>query len=60
MIYTDPPPPVAMPAYNERTTIAEIVRRVLAVPSCIKLIVADEGSMGGAGGILHGLRQKIG
>jgi glycosyltransferase involved in cell wall biosynthesis len=33
-----------MLAYNERTTIAEIIRRVLAVPLRIELIVVDDGS----------------
>jgi glycosyltransferase involved in cell wall biosynthesis len=33
-----------MPVYNERTTVEEIIRRVLAVPIRIQLIVVDDGS----------------
>ena len=38
-----------MPVYNERTTIEEIIRRVLAVPLRIELIVVDDGSRTGPG-----------
>ena len=33
---------VVMPAYNERETIEEIIRRVLAVPLRIELVVVDD------------------
>ncbi len=36
---------VVMPAYNERTTIDETVRRVLAVPLRSVLIVVDGGKI---------------
>ena len=39
MIDTDPLLSVVMPVDNERTTIDAIVRRVLAVPNPIELIV---------------------
>lgn len=35
---------VVMPAYNEQTTIAEIIRRVLQVPNLLELIVVDDCS----------------
>ena len=38
---------VVMPAYNERDTIDEIIRRVLAVPLRIELIVVDDASTDG-------------
>jgi hypothetical protein len=45
-----PPDPllsVAMPVFNERTTIEEIIDRVLAVKMRIELIVVDDVSAGG-------------
>ncbi len=38
---------VVMPVFNERTTIEEIVARVLAVPLRIELIVVDDASTDG-------------
>ena len=38
-----------MPVFNERTTVEEIIRRVLAVPLRIELIVVDDGSTDGSG-----------
>ncbi len=38
---------VVMPVFNERATVAEIVRRVLAVPLRKELIVVDDGSTDG-------------
>jgi glycosyltransferase involved in cell wall biosynthesis len=48
-----------MPVYNERTTIDEIIRRVLAVPLRIELIVVDDGSNDGTGDILDRLQQEL-
>lgn len=51
---------VIMPAYNERTTIEEIVRRVLALPLRVELIVVDDGSKDGTGEILDRLHGELG
>jgi len=51
---------VVMPVYNERTTIDEIIRRVLAVPLRIELVVVDDGSKDGTGDILNRLQGELG
>jgi len=56
----DPTVSVVMPAYNERDTIDEIVRRVLAVPLRIELIVVDDGSTDGTRERLEDLRREYG
>jgi len=48
-----------MPVYNERTTVEEIIRRVLAVPMRIQLIVVDDGSKDGSGDILERLTGEL-
>jgi glycosyltransferase involved in cell wall biosynthesis len=51
---------VVMPVYNERQTIEEIIRRVLAVPMRIQLIVVDDVSTDGTSAILERLQQELG
>ena len=55
----DPLLSVVMPVYNERTTIDEIIRRVLAVPVRTELIVVDDGSKDGTRDILTALQQEL-
>jgi len=56
----DPLLSVVMPVYNERETIEEIIRRVLAVPIRIQLIVVDDCSSDGTSDILAGLQRELG
>jgi glycosyltransferase involved in cell wall biosynthesis len=51
---------VVMPVYNERQTIEEIIRRVLAVPMRIQLIVVDDVSTDGTSEILERLQGELG
>ena len=60
MKLVDPLLSVVMPVYNERTTIDEIIRRVLAVPLRIELIVVDDGSKDGTSEILDELHKELG
>jgi glycosyltransferase involved in cell wall biosynthesis len=59
-VLTDPLLSVVMPVYNERETIDEIIRRVLAVPIRIQLIVIDDGSKDGTREILAELQRELG
>jgi len=56
----DPVLSVVMPVFNERTTVETIIRRVLAVPLRIELIVVDDGSKDGSSEILDRLQQELG
>jgi glycosyltransferase involved in cell wall biosynthesis len=49
---------VAMPVYNERETIREIVRRVMEVPVTLEIVIVDDGSTDGTRSILHELTQE--
>ena len=55
----DPLLSVVMPCYNERTTIEEIIRRVIAVPIRTELIVVDDGSKDGTRDILTELAKEL-
>jgi glycosyltransferase involved in cell wall biosynthesis len=55
----DPLLSVVMPAYNERDTIEEIIRRVLAVPLRIELVVVDDASTDGTRDILQALASSL-
>jgi glycosyltransferase involved in cell wall biosynthesis len=59
-ILADPLLSVVMPVYNERETVEEIIRRVVAVPLRIQLIVVDDGSKDGTRDILAGLQRELG
>jgi glycosyltransferase involved in cell wall biosynthesis len=57
---TDPLLSVVMPVYNERSTIEEIVGRVLAVPLRIELIAVDDASTDGTRETLEALARERG
>jgi glycosyltransferase involved in cell wall biosynthesis len=57
-VLTNPLVSVVMPAYNEIDTIEEIIRRVLAVPLRIELIVVDDGSTDGTRELLQKLQPE--
>jgi glycosyltransferase involved in cell wall biosynthesis len=54
----DPLLSVVMPVYNERHTVQEIIRRVLAVPVRTELIVVDDGSKDGTREILWDMQRE--
>ena len=56
----DPLLSVVMPVYNERNTIETIIRRVLAVPMRIQLIVVDDVSTDGTTEMLERLQKDLG
>ena len=59
-VIKDPLLSVVMPAFNERETIEEIIRRVLAVPIRTQLIVVDDCSTDGTRDILARLQPELG
>lgn len=59
-VLTDPLLSVVMPVYNEISTAEEIIRRVLAVPLRIQLVVVDDCSVDGTRDLLTRLQQELG
>lgn len=49
---------VIIPVYNERSTIAQIIARVIAVPIEKQVIVVDDGSVDGTRDVLKGLQAQ--
>ena len=56
----DPLLSVVMPVFNEKATIDEIIRRTLAVPLRVQLIVIDDCSTDGTRDMLTALQRELG
>jgi glycosyltransferase involved in cell wall biosynthesis len=57
---TNPLLSVVMPVFNEKTTVEEIIRRVVAVPLRIQLVVVDDCSTDGTRDVLAALQAELG
>ena len=49
---------VVMPVFNERATLSQVIRAVLAVPLTIELLCVDDGSTDGSREILAALQNE--
>ena len=56
----DPLLSVVMPAFNELATVEEVIRRVLALPIRIELVVVDDCSTDGTRDLLAKLQGELG
>jgi len=59
-VIADPLLSVVMPAFNELATIEEVIRRVLAVPLRVQLVVVDDCSTDGTRDLLTKLQAELG
>jgi glycosyltransferase involved in cell wall biosynthesis len=50
---------VVMPVYNERATLREVIRKVIAVPLEVELICVDDGSKDGSREILAEMQAQF-
>jgi len=58
-VLTDPLLTVVMPVFNELATVEEVVRRVLALPLRVQLIVVDDCSTDGTSDLLARLAGEL-
>lgn len=47
-----------IPVYNEKTSLEELVNRVIALPLDKQLIIVDDGSTDGSNELLHDLAAR--
>ena len=50
---------VIIPTYNEKENIEKIIRKVFSLPGDFHLLIVDDGSPDGTGGIIKGLQQEF-
>ena len=58
-VLTNPLLTVVMPVFNELATVEEVVRRVLALPLRVQLVVVDDCSTDGTSDLLARLRSEL-
>jgi glycosyltransferase involved in cell wall biosynthesis len=59
-VLRDPLLTVVMPVFNELATVEEVIRRVLAIPLRVQLVVVDDCSTDGTGDLLTRLGGELG
>lgn len=50
---------VIIPTYNEKENVENIIRTVFALPKAFDILIIDDGSPDGTGGIVKGLQQEF-